>query len=290
MRAFAVAAVCLALTACTTLTQLAYSNAAFAYTNLQPMVAWWVEDYVDMSARQKDWVRERVARYFDWHRAEQLPEYRRFLERVLAEADEPFTIAEVREAYLEVRAHLRRAAEQALPDVADFLLQLDPEQVAQIEKRMAEGNRKYLRESVKGTPEERRARRAKRFAQHLEGWLGEVTDAQHELIAAHYREMPEVVEDRLAETKVRQGEMIALARAKPGREQLTAGLRRLALEGEQFRRGEYRQALAERNQRLFALLAELSATLTPGQRAYLKKRIRGYMGDIAALTASRSRG
>jgi hypothetical protein len=70
---------CLLLAGCTTLTHLAYSNAALAYRNLPPMLAWMVDDYVDMSGGQKEWVRERIGRIMHWHRAHELPEYRRFL-------------------------------------------------------------------------------------------------------------------------------------------------------------------------------------------------------------------
>lgn len=282
------AAAALLLSACATLTRLAYSNAALAYSNLPPMVAWTVDDYVEMSGAQKDWVRDRLDRLFEWHRANELPEYHRFLQRVLAETHEPFTVAEVGEAYRDLRKHYRRMMEQVIPHVADFLAQLDADQVAQMEKKFAEDQRKFLRESLKGAPEKRLERRVKRFVNHLEGWLGHVNDAQVRLIESHYRSIPELIEERLADRKVRHQETISLLRARSNRDQLLAGLRKLMLDTETWRRPEYRARLADRDARFFEMLAALSATLDREQRAHLQKRIRGFMRDIDTLTAGKA--
>lgn len=277
---------CALLSACATLTQLAYSNAAMAYNNLPPMLSWWVDDYVDMSHGQKDWVRERISRVLDWHRSHELPEYRRFLEHVLARSREPFTVEEVAAAWRDLRKHYRRTAEQVLPEVGDFFLQLDAEQVAQMEKKFADDNRKFVRESVKGTPEERTARRVKRFVAHMEGWLGSLDREQRAMIEAYYRDIPDLIEERLADRKVRQGEILALIRARPAKEAMVAGLRTLFVESQTWRRPEYQKKLAEREQRFFEMIARLSASLSPEQRSHLQTRIRGFMRDIATLSAA----
>ena len=278
-------AACLVLAACATLTKLAYSNASLAYSNLAPMMAWMVDEYVDVNGSQKDWVKDRIARVMSWHRSHELPEYRRFLERVLAESREPFTVQEIADGYREIRLHYERTVEQVLPDVADFFLQLDSMQVVQMEKKFADDNRKFVRESLKGTPQERRERRMKRFVMHMESWLGELNDPQEELVATYYRELPDYVEERLAERRFRQTETLALIRARPSRDEMVAGLRRLFVDTS-WRRPEFARKLRERDQRFFEMFAKLSATLTPHQRAHLQGRIKGYMRDINEISVS----
>ena len=280
------AAASLVLAACATMTKLAYSNASLAYTNLGPMMAWMVDEYVDVNGSQKDWVRDRIARAMSWHRSHELPEYRRFLERVLAEAREPFTVQEIADGYREIRLHYERTVEQVLPDVADFFLQLDSLQVTQMEKKFAEDNRKFVRDSLKGTPEDRRERRVKRFVMHLESWLGGLEDSQEQLVDSYYRDLPDYVEERLADRRYRQGETLALIRAKPSRDQMIAGLRRLFVNSDAWRRPEFVRKLRERDQRFFEMFAKLSATLTPKQREHLQARIRGYMRDINEISAA----
>lgn len=274
------------LSACSTLTSLAYSNAAMAYSNLTPMIAWYVDEYVEMSSGQKDWVRDRLDKAMSWHRSHELPEYRRFLDRVLAESAEPFTVDEVGQAYADLRKHYRRTVEQVLPDIADFLMQLDAGQVAQMERKFADDNRKLVRDSLKGTPEERMQRRAKRFIGHMEGWLGTVDEPQRTLIRTHYRAIPDLVEERLAERKLRHVETLALIRARPSKEQMVAGLRRLLLETDSWRRPEYVKKLKERDRHAWEMLSGLSASLSAEQRAHLQRRIRGFMREITTLTAA----
>ena len=278
----------LILTACSALTQMAYSNVAFAYNQLPPMLTWMVDGYVDMSGEQKEWMRDRVARIMEWHRSHELPEYRRFLENVLVETSEPFTVPEVAKAYGDLRKHFRATVEQVLPAAADFLLRLDAAQVAQMEEKFADDNKKFVKESLKGTPDQRRARRVKQFVGHLDGWLGSVSDAQRDIVERYYADIPALIEERLADRKVRHSETLSLIRSKPSREKMIAGLRKLMIEGDSWRRPEYLKKLADRDQRFFQLLSEISATLSPEQRAHLQGRIRGYMRDIGKLSAQRA--
>lgn len=278
----------LLLAACGALTKMAYSNVAFAYTQFPPMLTWMVDGYVDMSGEQKDWMRDRVARIMEWHRAHELPEYRRFLERVLVETEEPFTVPEIAQAYGDLRKHYHAALEQVLPDAADFLLRLDAAQVAQMEEKLADDNRKFVKESLQGTPDERRQRRVKRFVGHLDGWLGSVSDAQRAIVEGYYADIPDLIEERLADRKVRHSETLALIRAKPAKEQMVAGLRRLMVNADSWRRPEYVKKLADRDRRFYALLSKVSSTLSPEQRAYLQGRIRSYMKDIGKLSAERA--
>jgi hypothetical protein len=44
--------------------------------------------------------------------------------------------------------------------------------------------------------------------------------------------------------------------------------------------------MRSRDERLFEMIAALSATLSPEQRAHFQKRMRGFMRDITELTAA----
>lgn len=285
-RAILLALAATLLAGCAAMTKLAYSNATLAYANLAPMATWMVDEYTDLSGGQKDWVRQRLTRVMQWHRAHELPEYRRFLEHVLQESREPFTTQEIGAAYADLRTHYHHMVEQLLPDAADFFLQLDADQVAQMEKKFDEDNKKFLRESAKGTPEERVQRRADKLANHLESWLGEVSREQRALLVQRLRQMDDFVEERLADRKYRQHETLALIRARPSKEQMVKGLHRLLVDTESWRRPEFARQMRQRDDQMFALLAALSETLSPQQREHLQKRIRAYLSDISKLTGS----
>ncbi len=282
LAAFAAAAL---LAASCTLTRLAYSNAAFAYSNATPVLTWLVADYVELTEPQRVFVRERLARAFAWHRADELPEYRRFLETVLRQAQDGITAEEARADYRDLRARYARLLERVLPDLADFLRQLDPEQAAQMERRFAEDNRKMASESTRGTPAERLERRVKRYRGHIEEFVGSLDDAQREIVARWVATIEDPFEERLADRRYRQQETVALVRTRPPRAEAIAALRRLLAQPESWRSAQYTAKIHAREEKLFAMVAALSATLTPEQRAYFEKRVRGFMSDISDLTA-----
>ena len=284
IRFLLLACVALLLAGCATITRLAYSNATLAYSSLAPMATWMVDEYTDLSGGQKDWVRERLTRVMQWHRANELPEYRKFLEHVLAESAEPFTVQEIGAAYGDLRDHYHRMVEFLLPDAAEFLLQLDRDQVEQMEKKFDDDDRKFVRDSLKGTPADRVERRADKLVNHLESWLGTLSPEQRALVLRRLSAMPDFVEERLADRKYRQSETLRLIRARPGKEAMVAGLHRLLVDTETWRRPEFRKQMETRDQQTFSLLAALSATLSPKQRAHLQDRIREYLADIGKLT------
>ena len=283
----AVAAVA-ALAACSsaTLTRLAYANASFAYSNFSSIVAWMVDDYVDLSNTQQDWLHERLGRAMDWHRAEELPRFRRFFEEALAKSSAPFTAEDIAAKNAEIRAGYYRVMEQLVPDTADLLGSIDAGQVAHLERKFAEENAKFVRELARGTQEERRERRIKHFVNHLEAWVGSLNGEQRAIVDAYYRDARDFADDFLAERRYRQAEMLALARARPPRAEMLAQLKRLFIDVEKWRRPEFVSAMRERDAKAHAMLAQLSGTLTPKQRAALQSRIRGLLQDISNLTTA----
>jgi len=269
-------------TACT---RLAYLNASLAYSSAAPMLSWMVDDYVGLDPAQKEWVDERIGRAMAWHRAHELPRYREFLASVAERSSRPYAEAEVAQAWGEARAGYDRVVEHVLPDAAEFLARMDERQFAHLEHRFAEENERIAKESTKGTPAQRRRQSSKRLVSHLEEWVGRLSEAQRAIVYRREAALVPMTAERLADRRYRQSGTLALARTKD-RERIAAGLRRLLLESDAWRRPEYAAKLRERDAANFRMIAELSATLTPAQRAHLQERIRGYIRDITRLAPS----
>jgi len=286
VRLFVLGCLALAMSACATatLTRLAYNNAATTYANLGPMLTWMVDDYADLDNAGEDWVRARIDRTLAWHRTSELPKLRAILENMLAKSDAPYKVEDIAAEQRELREAYHRVLEHMIPDTAELLGTLDAAQVTHIERKVADDNRKYLKETVKGTPEERTERRAKRLMAHLEAWVGDLTAEQRALVLERYASLRDLTDEMMAERRYRQAEVLALVRAKAPRAEMEAGLKRLFVDTDSWRRADYRARMAERDGRLHALVADLSATLSEGQRAALQKRIRGFLRDISRLT------
>ena len=278
----------LLLAACT-FTKLAYTNAALAYDNAAPMLTWVVDEYLDLSPTQKEWVRQRLGRAMDWHRERELPHYRDFFQHVAQQAEGPIPVAELQRSHAELYVRYHQALERVLPDAAELLSQLDSEQIEHLQNKLEENDRKFVKESIKGKVDDRRRKQAGKWVEHLESWVGGLDKPQRELVLEHVRGFTDLASERLADRRYRASELLRVVRAKAPREEVVATLRKLFIDTSSWRRPEYQEKLRERDRQTFGMLSALSATFTPQQRAHLEKRCRGYMRDINELTAEGAR-
>ena len=265
----------------------ACSISRLAYMNAPPLALWYVGGYVDMSDVQKNALREKLTQAIAWHRRNELPEYQHAIESLIAKSGTRVAVEDVRSTYALARAYYHRALDHLLPDFADVILTLDEKQLEQIDRKFADDNKKLVKESVKGPADERRAKLAKKYIEQFEEWTGKLSQSQREIIASGVQPIPDLTDERLGDRRYRQLEAITLARSKPPREKLVAELRRLLIDTESWRRPEYTKKLRERDERIFEIVSELSATLTPEQRDSLQRKMRGYVKDISSIIASR---
>lgn len=278
-RALLAALVALLAAACSSVTRVAYDNAPFA-------AAWMVDDWFDLHDGQRDWVKERLARLHGWHRASELPAYERLLAATAARAARGLSADDARLVHREMRALWLRLVRRAIPDMADFLLQLHPEQVVFLARKFDEDNERTVRESVRGTPQERLERRQKRYLERIEDWTGRLSGPQRDLVRARVAAMGDLTGEWLGDRRFRQSETIALLRSKPTRAELEAGLTRLLVDSDSWRRPEYVAKMKARDEQVFAMVADLDATLTAEQRGRLHRRLAGYAADAAYLAVA----
>jgi hypothetical protein len=267
-------------------TRLAYNNAALAYSNLGPMLTWTVDEYVDLDGSREDWVRVRIDRVLAWHRSEELPRFRELLETMLAKSARAYRVEDIAEHQKALRSAYHRVVAQVIPDTAEFMSTMDASDIEHMEKKFAEENRKFVKESLRGSPEERMERRMKRFMGHLESWVGSLTPEQRQLVVNRYPRLADIGDELMGERRYRQTELLALARSRPQRAQAEATLKRLFIDTDSWRRPEYAAKLRERDHQTHSMIADLSGTLTDEQRGHLQRRIRRFLGDISTLTAS----
>lgn len=278
-RALLAALVALLAAACSSVTRVAYDNAPFA-------AAWMVDDWFDLHDGQRDWVKERLARLHGWHRASEMPAYERLLAATAARAARGLSADDARQVHREMRALWLRLVRRAIPDMADFLLQLHPEQVVFLARKFDEDNERTVRESVRGTPQDRLERRQKRYLERIEDWTGRLAPAQRDVVRARVAAMGDLTDEWLGDRRFRQSETIALLRSKPTRAQLEAGLTRLLVDSGSWRRPEYVAKMKARDEQVFAMVADLDATLTAEQRGKLHRRLAGYAADAAYLAVA----
>ena len=272
---------------CAALVLAACSVSRLAYLNAPPLAMWYIGGYVDLNDTQKAFVKDRLARAISWHRQAELPQYQRSIEGLITKVNVKVSLDDARSTYGQARDFYHRSIEHLLPDIAEFMGTLDAAQIAQIEKKFAEDNKKIVKESTAGSMDERRAKRAKKYVEQFEDWTGHLTGAQREIIINGARTLPDMTDERLGDRRYRQGEFLQLVRGKAPREEIVKQLRRLLIDTDGWRRADYTKKLRDRDEMVIETISELSSTLSPEQRASVQRKMQGYVKDINSIVASR---
>jgi hypothetical protein len=257
------------------------SAVEFAYNNAGAWVEWKADGYLDLRDDQTQELHRRVADYFEWHRRQALPEYARLADEAAARLERGASRADMVWGYDAVREQASIALGHAGAALGDFLDRLDPAQVAHLELRLAQDNRRYARRYVEGTDAERRARRLERLRSTLQDWLGELNEAQLGQLRRFNDRAPLTAGWRAREHRRQQQALLALLRARRS----DGALADWWAHWDRDREPGFVRADREFVQALLTLLADLERTLSAGQRAYAVARLREVARDFRRLAA-----
>jgi len=257
------------------------STVRFAYENADTYLRWKASSYLDLGGDDAEELDDRIDEFHAWHRKNELPKY----VKLAAEAEQRFADGLSRQdlvwGYDSVRAQARDSLRKGAELIAPLLDRLTPEQIGQIERRIAEENRQYYRDYLRGSERERRKKRAKFAVDRLEDWVGKLTQAQVERVREYAERAPMVDELRDRDRRRLQKDIIAILRARQAR----ARLAERVAHWESGREPGYTAALDAWRDQYFAMLMDIDRTLTPEQRARALRSMRRYAADFQALAA-----
>jgi len=252
----------------------------FAYNNADLYLRWQLTKYLDVQGPQSEEVDRHIATFLAWHRTNALPQYIRLLGDANARFARGLSQEDLVWGYDSLQAQVLQAVRAAAGEIADLLDRLTPEQVAYMERRFAEDNRKYARENLAGNLEERRQRRLKRNVERLQEWFGDLSEAQVELVRRYAERAPFAEGMRDRERKRLQADFLAIVRGREAKSRFPEW----AVQWERRRDREHAAAARAQRMEYFAMLVELNRTLTPGQRQATETRIRELVTDFERLS------
>ena len=248
------------------------SPTRLAYNNADVFLRWQANNYFDFQGEQSDELDRSLVAFLAWHRAKALPQYARLGEEAAARMLRGVRREDLDWSYDAVRAQIREALGAAANDAAGLLDKLSPEQISHLEARLAEENRKFEKEWVQGTMEERHKRRVTRNLDRLEEWYGTLSEAQTERVRRYSTRAPFSAELRLRDRKRMQAEFVAMLRAREA-------VRRLgpwAQDWEARREPAYVEATRATRAEYVELLLDLDRTLSTDQREHAARRLKRY--------------
>ena len=251
-----------------------------AYNNADVFLRWQANSYFDLQGEQSEEFDRNLAAFLAWHRSKALPKYAPIGEEAAARMLRGVKRADLEWSYDAVRAQIREALGVAAREAAGLLDRLSPEQISHLERRLAEENRKFAKEWVQGTVEERQQRRVKRNVERLEEWYGSLSDAQLERVRLYNARAPFSAELRERDRKRRQAEFVAMLRAR----EATRRLASWAQDWEAGREPAYAEASRATHAEYVDLLLDLDRTLSAEQREHAARRLKRFAELFGSLS------
>lgn len=258
------------------------SMVRLAYENADSYLRYRANTYLDVHGEQAQELDAAIDAFHEWHRKQVLPEYARLAGEAAQRAGDGVTREDLVWGYDSLIAQARIGLREAAQRMAPLLGRLDARQIAHIESRLAEENRRFEKEFLRGPERARRERRAGRIVKRLEDWVGRLSQAQVERVRQYAERVPLMAEMRLADHKRLQAAGLELIRTHR-----IEALPEFVAYWDRGRDPAYAAAIEVSRREMFALLLDLDRTLSPEQRAQAVANLRRYAADFQLLSEKR---
>lgn len=184
----------------------------FAYNNAPGFVASEADDAFDLNDAQNAEVEARLQRFFSWHRQQEMPRYREYLDGAALTIADGLTAAEFLEFSNELRLAWRRSLARAIDDLGDLAPTLTPQQIEHFAQYFRDKSSKYD-DYLQMSAQQREIFRVQRDLKRLEDWFGDFGEIQRERISERLQQLPEFYLDWIRYRQARQRALLEALRA-----------------------------------------------------------------------------
>ncbi|MCU1752429.1 DUF6279 family lipoprotein [Pseudomonas sp. 6D_7.1_Bac1] len=266
---------CLALPAC--------NRVSLAYRNLDVIIPWTLNDYLDMNSEQKDWLNERLKVHLNWHCSTQLPGYLDWLDRLQQMVEtHQVTDAALQARILEAKQAIAQTAREITPSAVELLQGLNDQQVSEMKQAFAKDLRKREDQYVKPPLAQQIKHRSERMDKRLGDWLGPLTPAQEQRVTAWSNALGEQNQQWIANRAHWQALFSAAVEQRHSSD-FAQRIETLLVDRETLWTPAYRQVNANTETQARSLIVDLMADSTADQRQHLLKKIDKVRSDFSAM-------
>lgn len=266
---------CLGMGACT--------RVDLAYRNLDVLIPWSLDDYLDMNREQKSWFDDRLKEHLSWHCSTQLAGNLEWLDKVQQMvASGQVTQTKLRERTAEAKQAIAQIATRVTPSAVELLQGLDDNQVRAMQQAFDEDLVKRRKEYVQPPLEQQIADRAKRMQKRLDPWFGTLDAAQQQRVQAWSQSLGEQNRDWIDNREHWQAQFIDALNARRAAD-FPQRIAQLLQQRESLWTAQYRAAYARTEQAAIDLMTGLAADSTPQQRQRIEQKLVQLHTDFSNL-------
>lgn len=262
---------------------LSACSSTFVYNNIDWLLYWYVDDYIDLSSEQEAALDERIVSWQSWHRSTELEKYQTQLKILRAQLKSGI-LAEKQwlSEFEEAQQHLNRFRTKIAPELAIIAQQLSTEQVEGLLSSWHKKRQERQSEFETRTESERLIRREERLTEFVEDNVGKLSQQQAGIIKQYVPKFLSISNEQTAyQTRLQKvvRDIFLNRDSLEFKHQLTS----LISNPDQYKPSAYQAAL-DHNARLYAqMLAELNSTFTQKQKLKLDDKLEKWINLIEDL-------
>ncbi|WP_313242610.1 DUF6279 family lipoprotein [Stutzerimonas nitrititolerans] len=261
----------------------ACSRINLAYRNLDILIPWSLNDYLDMNSAQQARLKAQLREHQAWHCRSQLPIYLEGLETLQREvAEDRIEIATLRTHRRKMRQAIEAIAVRITPSVSELLGSLDERQVRRLQETLAEKHRQLQEKFVEPELPRRIRERAERMQERVEHWAGRLDAAQRQRILQWSHALDEQNRRWLDNRRHWQAALVEMVKQRHDSD-FPARLAPLLQEPEALWTEAYRRSVPRTEQATLELIRDLYAMASAAQRSRLSQRLQDLHDDLASL-------
>jgi len=271
----------LLLLLCLSLLISACSRAGLAYRNLDWLVPWRLNDYLNLDRQQRAWLKPRVQTHLQWHCSAELPRYIDWLQTTESILTQPQPdSAQLLEQFAQFDAALKRIGIEITPTAIELLQGLSEQQVRELYAAMDEDNLEDRQDFLDPPLATQISERQTRMQERLRPWLGRLNTAQTDHIATWANSLGEQNRLWLENRQLWQAELRKVVAERDSAD-FAERLTPLLQQRERYYSDEYRASYGRSRQALATLFSQLLSSSDKAQRERLSHRLRDLRRDLA---------
>lgn len=259
---------------------LAGCSSEFLYNRVDRLAQFYIERYIDLDRDQSTSLKVNLEGLREWHRQNELSEYRDFLNRIETDIQDDITPGTIAGWMSKTRTAYFRIRDRATPALLEVAATLTPAQVKEFSANLEKRNRKLEKEYLSRDETEYHEYIFDEMDDRLSYWLGKLTDGQKQGLEETAGRIERLDAQWLAGRRSWQGRVVNELARKPGwQDRLTALI---------VNRTEYTDpddiAANQRNeQRIYAAVADVMNMRTEKQQQKMLKKLREWEANLASL-------
>ncbi len=260
------------------------SRVKFAYHQLDWLIPYYVENYIELSDIQDSSLEREVEKLLHWHCGSHLSAYA----ELLRSANHDFQSGSMDTARLQsilnkIEIYWKEIKQQASPAIAELFLTSNQAQIDEFFAGLQERNSTWLAEYRSQSQEELRRDYQTRMTDELERWFGPLNPAQQQAVVEWSQRFKPLGMEGLEARQQWQEELRRLVSKRDDEQAFTAGIKELFVNPHTGQPVQYLSRLEQNRTGIIKLLADVGEQLNEDQRKHLADKAGSVAEDFDQL-------